>query len=153
MTTGAVGGLMPVAANAQPGSTTRQLAAFEAAKAASLQRSASNIAVVDSLARVSGGPLRDKDAASATRRVDGRTFALRDGGWVDTRYHAGMQVTTIKPYSKAYFDVVQQIPELKSVFTLGDHLTVVGKAGAIRLNDSGAGELSPSALAALVRAW
>lgn len=149
---GGVAQIVAVKSANAPADAARQFVAFESAKAASMQRSVSNIAVVDSLARVAGGP-RDKDEASANRRVDGRTFVQRDGAWVDARYHVGMQVTTIKPYSKAYFDVVQQIPELKGAFTLGDRLIVVGKTAAIRLDDSGVSELSPSTLAVLVRAW
>ena len=127
--------------------------AFEQAKAASAQRAATNMAMVDSLASVAGGVARgDKDAAS-TRRIDGRTFTLTDGAWTDGRYRTGMQTTTIKPYSKAYFDIVQQLPELKQVFALGGRLVVVGKASAIRLDDSGVSELSAAALALLTRTW
>jgi hypothetical protein len=64
-----------------------------------------------------------------------------------------MQVTSIKPYSKAYFDLVQQLPELKAVFSLGDRLVVVGKTNAIRLDDSGASDLSATAMASLIRGW
>jgi Ca-activated chloride channel homolog len=126
--------------------------AFESAKAASAQRSASNIAVIDSLS-VAASRQRDKDEARTTRRIDGRTFTLRDGAWTDVRYHAGMQLTAIKPYSKAYFDVLRQLPELKGVFAIGDRVVVVGKSGAIRVDDSGVAELVPSALAALARGW
>jgi hypothetical protein len=127
--------------------------AFEQAKAASAQRAVTNMAMVDSLAGVAGGIARgDKDVAN-TRRVDGRTFTLSDGVWTDARYRQGMQTTTIKPYSKAYFDIVQQLPELKQVFALGGRLIVVGKASAIRLDDSGVSELSAAALASLTRTW
>jgi Ca-activated chloride channel homolog len=137
----------------QPAPALRQTVAFEAAKVAAAQRGISSVASLDSLAGVTGS-LRDaKDDANASRRIDGRTFLLRDGVWTDTRYHAGMPVTTVKPYSKAYFDAVQQLPELKAVFALGDRLVAVGKGGAIRLDDSGAADLTPSALAALVRSW
>jgi Ca-activated chloride channel family protein len=127
--------------------------AFEAAKVASAQRSMSNVAAIDSLSLANGRPMRDKDEARATRRVDGRTFVLHDGAWTDVRYHAGMQVTTIKPYSKAYFDLLQQVPELKPVFALGDRVIVVGKTRAIRVDDSGVAEMTPSAIVALVSGW
>jgi Ca-activated chloride channel family protein len=127
--------------------------AFESAKAASAQRTMSNVAAIDSLSIAVGRPMRDKDEASTIRRVDGRTFGLRDGAWTDARYHAGMQVTTIKPYSKAYFDLLQQVPELKAVFALGDRVVVVGKTRAIRVDDSGVAEMTPSALVALVSGW
>ena len=152
---GAVGGGLAVAPAAMSGDMARQKVMFEAAKRASAQRAVSSVATVDSLARVAAGkPMRDdNDEASAIRRLDGRTFVFRDGAWTDVRYHAGMQITAIKPYSKAYFDVVQQLPELKPVFALGDRVVVVGKTGAIRVDDSGVPELAPSALLTLVRGW
>jgi Ca-activated chloride channel family protein len=127
--------------------------AFEAAKVASAQRSMSNVAAIDSLSLANGRPMRDKDEARGTRRVDGRTFMLHDAAWTDVRYHAGMQVTTIKPYSKAYFDLLQQVPELKPVFALGDRVVVVGKTRAIRVDDSGVAQMTPSAMLALVSGW
>jgi len=152
---GAGGG--QVAAAAPAAMKARAMAAanvdFESAKAASAQRTMSNVAAIDSLSLANGRPMRDQDEARATRRVDGRTFVLHDGAWTDVRYHAGMQVTKIKPYSKAYFDLLQQVPELKSVFVLGDNLVVVGKTDAVRLDDTGVAELAPNTLAALVRGW
>ena len=121
---------------------------FEQAKAASAQRSASSISLVDSL---SSFPVLANGAA--TRRVDGRTFVLRDGVWTDTRFHAGMQVVAIAPFSHAYFDVMDKFPELRAVFALGGKVTVVGRDRAIQVTDAGVAELSAVALAALSKAW
>ncbi len=147
---GQVAAMAPAALNARKDAASL---AFESAKVASAQRSVSNVAAIDSLSLATGRPMRDKDEARATRRVDGRTLVLRDGAWTDARYHAGMQVTTIKPYSKAYFDLLQQLPELKPVFALGDRVVVVGKTSAIRVDDSGVADVAPNALMALVRGW
>jgi Ca-activated chloride channel homolog len=145
-----VAAMAPAAMNSQVRDAS---VAFEAAKVASAQRSMSNVAAIDSLSLANGRPMRDKDEARGTRRVDGRTFMLHDAAWTDVRYHAGMQVTTIKPYSKAYFDLLQQVPELKPVFALGDRVVVVGKTRAIRVDDSGVAEMTPSAMMALVSGW
>jgi hypothetical protein len=151
---GAGGGQVAAMAPAAMNSQVRDASvAFEAAKVASAQRSMSNVAAIDSLSLANGRPMRDKDEARGTRRVDGRTFMLHDAAWTDVRYHAGMQVTTIKPYSKAYFDLLQQVPELKPVFALGDRVVVVGKTRAIRVDDSGVAEMTPSAMMALVSGW
>jgi hypothetical protein len=85
--------------------------------------------------------------------VDGRTFVLRDAVWTDLRFKPDMQKTVIKAFSKAYFDVVAQLPELRSAFALGSRVIVVGKARAIELSDNGDSDLSAAALAALVKAW
>jgi Ca-activated chloride channel family protein len=120
---------------------------FEAAKAASAQRTITNAVALDSMAAASEA--RD----SGTRRVDGRTFVLDNGVWTDVRFKPGMQKLAIKPYSKAYFDLVAQLPELRPVFALGSRVIVVGRARAIELSDRGESELSGATLGALVRAW
>jgi hypothetical protein len=131
---------------------------FESAKAASAQRAASTVAAVDSISaagfsarRVAGVAVGER--AASTRVVNGHTFVLRDGVWTDARYNASMQTTKIKPFSKAYFDIVSQLPELRSALALGDRVIVVGRDRAISSGEDGVSELSPSALAALVKAW
>jgi hypothetical protein len=64
-----------------------------------------------------------------------------------------MPTTKIKPFSKAYFDIVSALPELRATLALGDRVIVVGRDRAISSGDDGVAELSASALAALVKAW
>ncbi len=115
----------------------------------------SNLAAPANAAPASPIGGREGAAAVTTRRVNGRTFVLRDSVWTDVRYQpqSTMSVTSIKPYSKAYFDVVDQLPELRAVFALGARVAVVGRSGAIVLNDTGASELTSAALTTLVRGW
>jgi Ca-activated chloride channel family protein len=123
---------------------------FESAKTASAQRKATSLAQVDS-ARTRD----DLSAANAgsVRRVDGRTFVLRDSAWTDQRYRSDMATTTIKPYSKAYFDVIAALPELRAAFALGSRVIAVGRDRAIALSERGSETLAPAQLAALVKAW
>lgn len=123
---------------------------FEAARAASAQRSVVTLAVADSMARKTVAARGDP---TSIKRVDARTFVLRDGVWTDQRYGAGMATTKIKPYSKAYFDLMNELPELRSVFALGDYVVVVGRDHAIALSDDGAASLAPAALRTLVNRW
>jgi hypothetical protein len=129
---------------------------FEMAKAAAAQRAVGNIASLDSIkaaAPASGGAARG-DVGANTRRIDARTFALRDGVWTDIRFRAGMETIIIKPYSKAYFDLVGQLPELRSAFALGDRVIIVGKSLAISLDDSkGAAELTDTIRKSIARGW
>jgi len=127
---------------------------FELAKASAAQRSASNIAVLDSLKAAAPAADASRGTSGATRRIDARTFALRDGVWTDLRFRAGMETIIIKPYSKAYFDLLTQLPELRSTFTLGDRVIVVGKSVAISLDDAkGAAELSDAMRTSIARGW
>jgi len=89
----------------------------------------------------------------STQRVNGRTFLLRDSVWTDTRYQATMATTTIKPFSQAYFDLLDRLPELRAVFALGARVIVVGKDRAISLSERGAAQLGPAELKAIVSTW
>ena len=88
------------------------------------------------------------------RRIDARTFELRDGVWTDARFRAGMETIIIKPYSKAYFDLLNQLPELRATFALGNRVIVVGKSLAISLDDAkGAEDLSDAMRKSVARGW
>jgi Ca-activated chloride channel family protein len=128
-----------------PAAPSARDASFEAARAASEQRLVLNTAALDSTSAVK--------TSSTTRRVGGRTFELRSGVWTDARYVKTMETTTIKPYSKAYFDLIAAIPELKSVFVLGERVVAVGRGKAIALGESGLSELSAPAVASLIKSW
>lgn len=128
---------------------------FESAKAASAQRVATSTVALDSMA-VSAAPASPGTSASgrvSTQRVNGRTFVLRDGVWTDVRYRPNMPTTAIKPFSQAYFDLLERLPELRAVFTIGGRVLVVGRDRAVSLSDSGAAQLTAAELKAIVSAW
>jgi Ca-activated chloride channel family protein len=116
---------------------------FEEAKTAAAQRMVVSASALDSMT----GP------SASTRHVGTRAFMLRDGVWTDSRYNASMERVTIKPYSKAYFDVLEALPELRDVFSLGARVAVAGRTQAIVLADDGVSELPRDALARLARMW
>ena len=122
---------------------------FEAARTAAAQRAVSSVAVMDSLTAAGAA----SGASPSIRRVDARTFVLRDGVWTDERYQSSMHSTRIKPFSKAYFDLLRVLPELRSVFALGDRVIVAGRTQAIVLSTAGVDTLTDSALTALARTW
>jgi Ca-activated chloride channel homolog len=129
-----------------------RLERFEAAKVAAAQRAASSVVVLDSM-RTSSVTLPNRESALATRRVDSRTFVLRDSVWTDQRYRSGMTTTKIKPFTKAYFDLVSALPELRAPFALGNRVIVVGRDRAIALSEDGAESLPSAAIASLVKSW
>jgi hypothetical protein len=127
---------------------------FELAKTAAAQRSAGSVAVLDSIAARPAGQFARRDGAATTRRIDARTFELRDGVWTDARFRTGMETIIIKPYSKAYFDLLNQLPELRATFALGNRVIVVGKSLAISLDDAkGAEDLSDAMRKSVTRGW
>jgi Ca-activated chloride channel family protein len=127
---------------------------FESAKAASAQRLVTSVMAADSIAAAAAPPANSQSSTrGSTQRVDGRTFVLRDSVWTDTRYRPTMPTTTIKPFSQAYFDLLDRLPELRAVFALGARVLVVGKDRAISLAANGAAQLSSAELKTLVGAW
>ena len=146
----AVGAVMNAPAPTAPRAAEMR---FESARAASAQRAASSIAALDSISLAKTSVDAKKDASASTRMVNGHTFVLRDGTWTDSRFTNSLAVTKIKPFSKAYFDLVAALPELRASLALGDRVIVVGRERAISTSDDGVSELSPSLLAAIVKAW
>jgi hypothetical protein len=150
---GFAGGIAPQSA-AAPGVSmdASRSQRFESAKAASAQRAVSTVAALDSMS--AAAPRREAaERTASTRVVNGHTFVLRDGVWTDARHTASMPTTKIKPFSKAYFDILAQLPELRGALALGDRVIVVGRDRAISFADDGVSELSAATIATLVKAW
>lgn len=119
--------------------------AFEAAKTASAQRSATNMAAADS----SSG-LRDE---ARIRRLGNVTFLLRDSVWTDARFKEGGTVLRVKPFSSAYFKLIEVLPDLREAFAFSEHLIVAGRSMAIELTPSGKEQLTDGELALLRDRW
>ena len=122
--------------------------AFEEAKAASAMRGAQTLTQADAAA----APALE-EAGIISRRVDTRTFVLRDSVWTDIRFSEGTRVVKVKAYSEAYFAVVRELPDLAAAFALGDRVLVSGTKVAIAVAPDGAERLSAAELTSIVAAW
>jgi hypothetical protein len=67
---------------------------------------------------------------------------LRDGVWTDVRYKNSGSVLKIKPFSDAYFRVLELEPDLREPFSVGERAIVVGRSLAIELTPAGLEQLS-----------
>jgi Ca-activated chloride channel family protein len=130
------------AGTAAPAPATVQ---FEAAKAASAQRSVTNMAAADA---VSG--LRDD---SNVRRAGNVTFVLRDGVWTDVRYKNSGTVLRVKPFSDAYFKLIELQPDLREVFTVGERAIAAGRSMTIELTPDGKEHLTDGDIALIRNNW
>src|SRR5688572_15261541 len=119
--------------------------AFEAAKTSSAQRSATNMAAIDSL---SG--LRDE---ARVRRLGNTTFLLRDGVWTDAKFRKESLVLRVKPFSDAYFKLIEAMPELREAFAFSERLVIAGRSMAIELTAQGKEQLTDSDLRQLRERW
>jgi hypothetical protein len=116
---------------------------FEQAKLSAEMRDARSVVAADELAKGSG-----------MRSAAGRTFVMRDGVWVDTRAaKEGARTVKVKAFSKAYFALIDRMPELRDAFALGERVRVTGRAVTIELAVDGIESLDAAALAAVARDW
>src|SRR5947207_8212803 len=112
---------------------------FEAAKAAAAQRSATNMSMADAAAGVRSDP--------NVQRAGNVTLVLRDSTWTDVRYKNAGPVLRVKPFSDAYFKVLELQPDLREPFSVGDRVIVAGRSMAIELTPSGVERLTDRDLA------
>lgn len=84
--------------------------------------------------------------SGSSRLVAGRLFRLSDGVWKEVAHGEGDAVLTVEPFSRAYFDLLERIPELKAFAREFPQLEVQGEAIRIRILDGGLTELEPVAL-------
>jgi len=119
---------------------------FEAAKTAAMQRSATNMAMLDSLSR-------DESERDGARRIGTRLFNQRDGVWTDARYVPSMRTIRVKAYSPLYFALVQRLTGLGDALVVGERAVVAGRAVAIAIAADGAEQMGERDLADVTRLW
>ena len=122
---------------------------FEAAKSAAAQRSATSLSAADAAVGMS-------DSASVSRgvtRAGNVTFVLRDGVWTDVRYKKAGTVLQVKPFSDAYFKLIELVPELREPFSVGERAIVAGRGMAVELTPSGKENLTDRDIALIKDRW
>jgi Ca-activated chloride channel family protein len=131
------------------GATTAAPAAvqFEAAKTAAAQRSVTNLSMADE-ADLSGG----RQGGGVTR-AGNVTLVLRDSVWTDVRYKKTETVLRVKPFSNAYFKLIELVPELREPFSVGERVIVAGRSMAIELTPLGEERLTDRDMALIKDRW
>jgi Ca-activated chloride channel family protein len=133
------------------GAAAAPAAQFEAAKSAAAQRSATSLSAADAAVGIS-------DYASARHgdnvvRAGSVTFALRDSVWTDVRYKKTGTVLQVKPFSDAYFKLLEMLPDLREPFSVGERVIVAGRSMAIELTPSGEERLTDRDIALVRDRW
>jgi Ca-activated chloride channel family protein len=118
---------------------------FEAAKSAAAQRSATSLSAADA----ASGVRED----SNVRRAGNVTFLLRDSVWTDVRYKNSGAVLRVKPFSDAYFRLLELQPDLREPFSVGERAIIAGRSMAIELTPSGEDQLTDRDIALLRDRW
>jgi hypothetical protein len=124
---------------------------FQKAKEAADQRAATTLSAVDAVGA-------DYEKSGAVRRVGTRTFSLIDGAWTDARYVKTMRTVRVKPYSAAYFAVLERLEDLRAPFALmgasgTPGVLVAGRSVAVALAADGVETLAARDLTAIEAGW
>ena len=64
-----------------------------------------------------------------------------------------MKQVKVKAFSKLYFELLEQLDELKQPFALADRVIVAGRVIAIALDPEGAESMTNTEMHALLRDW
>ena len=123
---------------------------FEAAKAAAAQRSVTSLSMADE-ADFSGYAGARK--GGNVSRAGNVTFILRDSVWTDIRYKKSGTVLQVKPFSDAYFKLIEMMPDLREPFSVGERVIVAGHSMAIELIPSGEERLTDRDMALIKDRW
>jgi Ca-activated chloride channel family protein len=126
--------------------------AVERARASAKLADSKTLAAADAAASARLESLsRDAAAAPETQRAGGRLFIRRGRVWTDVAQADRISVTDVAAYSKAYFELVRQLPELAPYLTVGDEILIAGRRASIRIGGSGVEVWKPGQLAEMVR--
>ena len=141
---------------------------FEAAREATAQRDTKSVGAMDKALTlnqivVTGqgiassneklGLADEKDRVDAAKRGGDHLFAHRNDRWTDVGFKEGTRVVKIKPFSPAYFAVLDAIPDLRAAFAVGDKVLVAGKHVAIEVSVAGVDTLDGAELRSLKEQW
>ena len=128
--------------------------AFEAAKRATEQRAAVSLASADKAA----GGVTDLNTDGAVSHVGDHTFVLSKGTWTDTgastmEKASGTVVIHVRAFSTAYFRILDIVPSLTPMLTLGDRVVVAGRGVVLEVGPDGMTDLDVRATTALRSGW
>ena len=80
------------------------------------------------------------------RRAGGKVFAKDKGVWTDLSHRDTLKVTTIAPFSRAWFDLAAARPALKAALSAGTPLLLAGTRASLKVAEGGTTEWAPGAL-------
>ena len=91
--------------------------------------------------------------AAPIKTLGGRLFRLQAGVWTDIAHRDRHRVVAIEAFSRAYFQVLEAMPELRPVLSELGAVVVAGAKLSLRVGGEGLGEMSTSELRELVEGF
>jgi hypothetical protein len=126
--------------------------AFERARASAKLSDSKTLAAAEAVASDPLESLSGEGGAAPETRRGGRTDVHPPGRvWTDVAQADRITVTDVAEYSRAYFDLVRQLPEVAPYLSVGEEILIAGRRVSVRIARSGIEIWQPGQLAALVR--
>ena len=126
--------------------------AFERSRASAKLAEVNTLAAADAAAALDSNSLMPaSESPASSRRVGGRLFVQRGRVWTDVGHADRISITEIAAYSRAYFDLVRQLPEVAQYLAVGGEVLIAGRRESIRVAPSGIEAWKPGQLEQLVR--
>ncbi|HEX5963262.1 MAG TPA: VIT domain-containing protein [Gemmatimonadales bacterium] len=126
--------------------------AFERSRASAKLSEVKTLAAADAAAAYdTSSVVPAGESPASSRRVGGRLFVQRGRVWTDVGHADRISITEIAAYSRAYFDLVRQLPEVAQYLAVGGEVLIAGRRESIRVAPSGIEAWRPGQLEQLVR--
>ncbi|MEO8479006.1 MAG: VIT domain-containing protein [Gemmatimonadota bacterium] len=151
---------MPVAAGAGAAREMTGQRAFDAAKASANLSASATVAEADEAVRQRMEQMAPAETESRRdgapgegriQRAGGRIFAMRGGVWTDVGHTLELKVTTVAPFSEAWFALVAERPSLKAPLSVGSPLVLAGRRASLKVDAGGITTWAPGAMARFLR--
>lgn len=133
--------------------------AFDAARASAAMSGTTSKALMDEEVRQRAMQLvprdqasaRGEDRADAIQRAGGRLFVRRGTVWTDIAHADSLRVTTIAPFSRAYFALLAARPALREALGVGTTVVLGGRRASLKVGEGGIADWAPGALDRFLR--
>jgi Ca-activated chloride channel family protein len=83
-------------------------------------------------------------------QIGNRTFFNKNGLWVDSEYEGKIESIKVERFSKAYFKLLDSLPEVGRFLALGDEVIFLLNGKAVHISDEGKQDFTPSELKSLL---
>ncbi len=88
------------------------------------------------------GEEKAERAQQVIRKVRARTFYQQNNIWVDADHNSSTEVIQIKPFSQAYFELIDKLPDLNPYLAVGEQVIVNVGTYSVQIDEEGDEELS-----------
>jgi Ca-activated chloride channel family protein len=137
---GGLPGLDPGRPGESPAFSTQGAEAVDRAMRAKALREVGSMAELK--AAEEGALASGLTADESSRFVNGRLFRLGEGVWREVGMRETEEVLRVEPYSRAYFDLLESIPELRRYAREFPQVEIQGESMRISLQEGGLTSLS-----------